>query len=155
MLHSISDMKNNAALPNIHWHCLNTQLNYELWIYFLFLHVKIKTVPKTSQFSCFHYTTACFHAVSKSIRQILYHFQKRCVVKAIRYKNRAELFVLNRNKRPIRYEFHNRVKSNRYYVNMVTVTCSFVLCGLARSIDKLKSLPPPPQCLWSPNLAGQ
>ena len=31
-------------------------------------------------------------------------------MKAILYKNRAELFVLNGNKRPIRYEFQNGVK---------------------------------------------
>ena len=46
---------------------------------------------------------------------------KRCVVKDVRYKNRAELFILNGNKRPIRYEFHNGVKSNRYNGNMVLV----------------------------------
>ena len=40
-------------------------------------------------------------------------------MKAIRYKNRAELFVLNGNKRPIRYEFHNGVKPNRYNGNVV------------------------------------
>ena len=50
---------------------------------------------------------------------ILYHFQKRCIVKAIRYENPAELFVLNRKKRPIRYEFHNGMKSKRYNGNMV------------------------------------
>ena len=42
-------------------------------------------------------------------------------MKAIRYKNRAELFVLNGNKRPIRYEFHNGVKPNRYNGNMVYI----------------------------------
>ena len=68
LLHSISDMKNNTALQNINCHCLNTQLNYGLWIYFLFLHIKTKTVWKISQFSCFHDTSACFHAVSKPIR---------------------------------------------------------------------------------------
>ena len=122
LLHLISDTKNNTAIQNIYWHCLNTQLNYGLWIYFLLLHAKIKTVPKISQFSCFHYTSACFRTVSKPTWWILYHFQKRCVVKAIRYKNRAELFVLNGNKRPIRYELHNGVKSNRYNGNMVLVS---------------------------------
>ena len=68
LLHWISDMKNNTALQNIHWHCLNIQLNYRLQIYFLFLHVTIKTVSKISQFSCFHYTSPSFHAVSKTIR---------------------------------------------------------------------------------------
>ena len=44
----------------------------------------------------------------------------RCVVKTIRYENRAELSVLNGNKRPIYpYEFHNGVKPNRYNGNMV------------------------------------
>ena len=55
-------------IQNIHWTCLNAQLNYKLWIYFLFLHVRIKTVQKISQFSCFHYTSACVHAVLKPIR---------------------------------------------------------------------------------------
>ena len=76
-------------------------------------------MQKISQFSCFYYASECFHAVVKSIRQILYHFQKRCVVKAIRYENRAKLFVLNGNKRPMRYEFHNDVKSNQYNGNIV------------------------------------
>ena len=49
----------------------------------------------------------------------IYHFQKRRIVKAIQYKNCAELFVLNGNKRPIRYEFHNSVKPNRHNGNMV------------------------------------
>ena len=108
-------------IQNINWSCLNVQLNYELWIYSLFLHVKIKTVQKISQFSYFHHTSACFHAVVKPIRQILYHFQKRCVVKTIRYENRAELFVFNGNKRPIRYKFHYGVKPNRYSGNMVYI----------------------------------
>ena len=107
-------------IQNIHWSCLNVQLNYGLWIYFLFLHVKIKTVQKISQFSCFHYTSACFHTVVKPIQQILYHFQKSCVVKVIRCENHAKLFVLNGNKRPIPYEFHNGVKPNRYDGNMVS-----------------------------------
>ena len=47
-------------------------------------------------------------------------------MKAIRYKNRAELFVLNGNKRPIRYEFHNGVKPNWYNGNIVYVTCKVV-----------------------------
>ena len=81
-----------------------------------------KTVQKISQFSCFHYTSACFHAVVKSIWQILYHFQKPCVVKTIRYKNCAELFVFNGNKRPIGYELHNGVKPNRYNGNRVLVS---------------------------------
>ena len=50
---------------------------------------------------------------------MLYHFQKRCLVKAIRYENRVELFVLNGNKRPIQYEFHNGMKPNQYNGNMV------------------------------------
>ena len=83
--------------------CLNVQLHYVLWIYFLFLHVKFKTIPKISQFGYVHYTLACFHAVGKPIQ----------------YKNRTELFVLNGNKKPIRYEFHNGVKSNRYNANMI------------------------------------
>ena len=40
-------------------------------------------------------------------------------MKAIRYKNRDELFVLNGNKRTIRYEFHNGMKPNRDNGNMV------------------------------------
>ena len=108
-------------IQNIHWSCLNVQLNYVLWIYFLFLHVKIKTVQKISQFSCFHYTSACFYAVVKPIRQISYHFQKRCLVKAIRHENRAELSALNGNKMPIRYEFHNGVKPIQYNGNMVYI----------------------------------
>ena len=39
-------------------------------------------------------------------------------LKAIRYENRAELFVLKGNKRPIRYEFQNGVKPNRYNGNI-------------------------------------
>ena len=46
------------------------------------LYVQIHTLQKISQLSCFHYVSACFHAVVKCIRQILYHFQKRWVVKA-------------------------------------------------------------------------
>ena len=40
-------------------------------------------------------------------------------MKAIRYENRAELFDLNGNKRPIPYEFRNDVKLYRYNGNMV------------------------------------
>ena len=54
--------------------------------------------------------------------QILYHFQKCCVVKAIRYENRAKLVVLNGNKRPIRYKFYNGVKPNRYNGNKAYTT---------------------------------
>ena len=67
--------KNNRAIQNIYWACLNVQLKYGLWIYFLFLLVKIKTVQKISQFSCFHYTSACFEtypidivSLSKALR---------------------------------------------------------------------------------------
>ena len=42
-------------------------------------------------------------------------------MKAIRYENRAELFVLNGNKKSIRYEFHNVVKANQYNGNMVLI----------------------------------
>ena len=42
-------------------------------------------------------------------------------MKAIRYENRAELFVLNGNKEPIRYEFHNGVKPNQYNGSMVLI----------------------------------
>ena len=61
---------NNTALQNIHWDYLNIQLNYGIWIYFLFLHAKIKTVQKVIQFSCFHYTSACIYAAVKPIRYI-------------------------------------------------------------------------------------
>ena len=40
-------------------------------------------------------------------------------MKPIRYENRAELFVLDGDTRPIRYEKHNGVKLNRYNGNMV------------------------------------
>ena len=43
-------------------------------------------------------------------------------MKPIRYKNRAELFVLDGNARPIRYENHNVVKPIRYNGNMVYET---------------------------------
>ena len=41
-------------------------------------------------------------------------------MKAIRSENCAELFVLNENQMPIRYEIHNSVKPNRYNGNMVS-----------------------------------
>ena len=50
-------------------------------------------------------------AAQKPIRYVLYHFQHRSVSKPIRYKNRAELFVLDVNRRPIRYAFHNGTKT--------------------------------------------
>ena len=59
-----------------------------------------------------------------------YFFQKRCVVKAIRYENRAELFVFNGNKRPIRYEFQNGVKANRYNGNIVLDLLDFYWINL-------------------------
>ena len=40
-------------------------------------------------------------------------------MKPIRYENRAELFVLDGNVGPMRYEKHNGVKPNRYNGNMV------------------------------------
>ena len=45
------------------------------------------------------------------------YFQKHCVVKVIRYENCTELFVSNGKKKPIRYEFHNGMKPNRYNEN--------------------------------------
>ena len=54
---SIDILKKN--IQNIHWICPNIQLIYLLLIYFLFLLVKIKTVQRTCQFSCFHYTSTC------------------------------------------------------------------------------------------------
>ena len=118
---STSDMKNDRALQNIPWICLNVHLNYGLLIYFLVLHVKITTVQKISQLTCVHYMSGCFHAILRSISQISYHFQKHCFVKAIQNKYRAELFVLNGRKKPIRYEFHNGVKRCRHNGNMVSV----------------------------------
>ena len=47
----------------------------------------------------------------------LHHLQKSCVLKAIWYENRAKLFLLNGNKRPIRYESHNGVKPSPYNLN--------------------------------------
>ena len=85
-----------------------------------------KKKKKFKTFTAVVYTSAYFHAVVKPIRQILYHFQKRCVVKAIQYENRAESFVLNGSKRPIRYESHNGVKLNWYNGNMVLKKIFFV-----------------------------
>ena len=51
---STSDMKNDKALQNMPWICLNVRLNYGLLIYFLVLHVKITTVQKISQLTCVH-----------------------------------------------------------------------------------------------------
>ena len=50
-----------------------------------------------------------FISLSKSLRYESY-----------RHKNRAELFALNGSKRPIRYEFQNGVKPNRYKGNIVS-----------------------------------
>ena len=83
----------DRALPDTHWICLNVLLNYEVLIYFLLLLEKVKTAQKISQFSCFHYTSACFYPFVKPNPQILYHFQKHCYVKAIQYKNRTELLL--------------------------------------------------------------
>ena len=84
-------------------------------IYFLFLLVKIKTVQKTCQFSCFHYTSTCrcetypkdFISISEGL-----HCENYSIWKLRRN-------VLNGNKRPIRYEFYNGVKSKRFNGNMV------------------------------------
>ena len=46
-------------------------------------------------------------------------YQKHCIVKPVGYKNHAELFVLNGNKRPVPYEFQNGVKIFWYNGNMV------------------------------------
>ena len=54
-----------------------------------------------------------FHALLKPIRLILCHFQKGRVLKPIQYKNRAELFALNENQTPVRYEFQNDLKPIR------------------------------------------
>ena len=84
-------------------------------IYFLFLLVKIKTVQKTCQFSCFHYTSTCrcetypidFISLSEGLHCESYSIWKLC-------RN-----VLNGNKRPIRYELYNGLKSKRFNENMV------------------------------------
>ena len=55
----------DRALPDTHWICLNVLLNYEVLIYFLLLLEKVKTAQKISQFSCFHYTSACFYPFVK------------------------------------------------------------------------------------------
>ena len=52
----IQYQKNNTALQTNHWHCLDIQLNHSFGYISFFLHVKIKTTLKISQFSCFHYT---------------------------------------------------------------------------------------------------
>ena len=107
-------------------------------MYFLFLLVKIKIVQKISQFSCFLHTSACFHAVVKPIRQILYHFQKRCIVEAIRYENRAEMFVLNGNKRPILYDFHYGVKPSWYNGNLVNTMFPLYRIGFYNVVKTMR-----------------
>ena len=104
-------------IQNIQWTCLNIQVNCGLRIYFLFLHIKIKTVQKISQFNCFHYTSVCFHAVVTPTDRFYITF--KCVVlwKLLDIKITRN-HSLNGNKRPIRYEFHNGVKPNRYNRNM-------------------------------------
>ena len=99
---------------NIHWPCLNIQLSHGLWIYFLYSHAKIKTVHKISQFSCFHYNLANFHANVKPIQNILYIFYSTAL-KAIQYENLPKLFILNGNKRPIRYEFLKSMKPRHWF----------------------------------------
>ena len=49
-------------------------------------------------------------------------FLKVLCCEAIQYKNRAELFVVNRSKSPIRYKFHNSVKPKAYNENMVLIS---------------------------------
>ena len=73
----------------------------------------------------------------KPNRSILYHFQKRFVVKVIQYKNRVKLFVLNGNKRTIRYEAHNGLKPNRYNGNIAYITHIHIL---HIDLDKLMSI---------------
>ena len=48
ILFLIQNIQNNF-IQSIHWTCLNVQLNYGFWIYFLFLHVKMKTAQKISR----------------------------------------------------------------------------------------------------------
>ena len=54
------------------------------------------------------------HSIMKPIQQTLYHIQRRCVVKPIRYEIRAELFNSDGNARPLRNKRHNAVKPKRY-----------------------------------------
>ena len=70
-------------------------------------------VPKIIQFNylTFNYTSAC-----KTYRIDFISLSKALRLKAIRYKNRAKLFVLNGNKKPIQYEFHSRVSKTRKYI---------------------------------------
>ena len=104
--------KNNRTLQNIHWTCLNIQLNYMLSICFLFLHVKIKTVQKFS---------LAVSILSWRVFMPLWNLLNRFYItfKNVAFWNREELFVLSGNKRPIWYEFHNDVKLNSYNGNMV------------------------------------
>ena len=104
--------KNNRTLQNIHWTCLNVQLNYMLSICFLFLHVKIKTVQKFS---------LAVSILSWLVFMPLWNLLSRFYItfKNVAFWNREELFVLSGNKRPIWYEFHNDVKLNSYNGNMV------------------------------------
>ena len=125
--------KNNKALQNFHWTCSNVQLNYGLRMYYLFLHVKIKTVQKVSQFSCFHVYFGVF-----SCRCRFYATFKSVALWKLSDKNRAKLFVLNGNKRLIRYEFHNVVKPNRCNGNMVQVTTQYRMQFISQTIRRVK-----------------
>ena len=49
-------------------------------------------------------------------------FLKVLCCEAIQYKNRPELFVVNRSKSPIRYKFHNSVKPKAYNENMLLIS---------------------------------
>ena len=62
-------------------------------------------------------------------------------MKAIRYKNRAKLFVLNGSKGPIRYEFQKDMKPNRYNGNMFH-GCSCEMTGKCSWCENFPELSP-------------
>ena len=62
-------------------------------------------------------------------------------MKAIRYKNRAKLFVLNGSKGPIRYEFQKDMKPNRYNGNMFH-GCSCEMTGKGSWCENFPELSP-------------
>ena len=83
---------------SIYWTRSNVQLNYGLWIYFLFLHAKIKTAQKISQFILrrvlmllWNYLID-FISLSKVLRCESYPMWKSCRI--IRFKWKQEVYPI-------------------------------------------------------------